>query len=185
MTKVVFDISLSVDGFMTADEITPEEPLGQDGQRLHAWATDDKIERAPNPVSTVGALIAGHRTYETSLPWWGTGGPHPPIPVFVITHGTAEPAPAGSVYTLVTGGIEAALDRARAAAGDQDVRVMGGASTGQQFLAAGLVDEVVLHVVPVLLKAGIRMFDKLGPAHGGWRSSTSSPRARQRTCATA
>jgi dihydrofolate reductase len=114
MTKVVFDISLSVDGFMTADEITPEEPLGQDGQRLHAWATDDKIERAPNPVSTVGALIAGHRTYETSLPWWGTGGPHPPVPVFVVTHGTAEPAPAGSVCTLVTGGIEAALEHARA-----------------------------------------------------------------------
>ncbi len=167
MTKVVFDISLSVDGFMTADGITPKEPLGQDGQRLHAWATDDEIERAPNPVSTVGALIAGRRTYETSLPWWGAGGPHPPIPVFVVTHGAVEPAPADSVYTLVTGGIEAALGQARAAAGNQDVRIMGGASLGQQFLAAGLVDEIVLHVVPVLLKGGIRMFDKLGPGHVG------------------
>lgn len=92
---------------------------------------------------------------------------HPPIPVFVVRHGTWEPAPAGSVYTLVTGGIEAALEQARAAAGDQDVRVMGSASVGQQFLAAGLVDEVVLHVVPVLLKSGIRMFDKLGPGHVG------------------
>src|SRR6266702_4052039 len=81
-------------------------------------------------------------------------------------HGVA-PAPADSVYTLVTGGIEAALGQARAAAGNQDVRIMGGASLGQQFLAAGLVDEIVLHVVPVLLKGGIRMFDKLGPGHVG------------------
>src|SRR6266704_1250857 len=76
-------------------------------------------------------------------------------------------APADRIHTLVTGGIEAALGQARAAAGNQDVRIMGGASLGQQFLAAGLVDEIVLHVVPVLLKGGIRMFDKLGPGHVG------------------
>lgn len=167
MTKVVFDISLSVDGFMTAAGITPEEPLGQAGQRLHAWAEGDGTERAPNPVSTVGALIAGRRTYDTSLPWWGAGGPHPPTPVFVVTHAAPEAPPAESVYTFVTGGIQDALDRARAAAGERDVRIMGGASLGQQFLAAGLVDEIVLHVVPVLLKAGTRMFDAPGSNHVG------------------
>ena len=80
MTKVVLDISLS-------------EPLGQDGQRLHAWADEgDAVERVPNPVSSIGALIAGRRTYVTSLPWWGAGGPHPPIPVFVVTRrGAAAP----------------------------------------------------------------------------------------------
>lgn len=167
MGRVIFDISVSVDGFMTADGITPEEPLGQDGQRLHAWAAGDEVERVPHPVAGVGALIAGRRTYDTSLPWWGAGGPHPPIPVFVVTHEEAEPAAAGSVYTFVTDGIEAALEQARHAAGERSVRVMGGASLGQQFLAAGLVDEVVLHIVPVLLKAGTRMFEQLGSGHVG------------------
>jgi dihydrofolate reductase len=165
MSKVIVDISLSVDGFITADGITPEEPLGQDGQRLHAWATGDGVERSPKPVSTVGALIAGRRTYDTSLPWWGADGPHSPTPVVVVTHEPAELAPVESAYTFVDGGIDAALEQARALAGDRDVRVMGGASLGQQFLAAGLVDEAVLHVVPVLLNAGTHMFDHLGPEH--------------------
>src|SRR5262245_24406762 len=101
MSKVIFDISISVDGFMTADDITTEEPLGRDGQRLHAWATGGEVERVPSPVSSIGALIAGRRTFETSLPWWGAGGPHPPTPVFIIAHEPSLAVPPDSVYTVV------------------------------------------------------------------------------------
>lgn len=160
MTTVIFDISVSVDGFMTADGMTPDEPLGQDGQRLHDWAAGGGIERVPSPVSSIGAIVAGRRTYDASLPWWGADGPHPPVPVFVVTNRTAEPPAAGSAYTFVSG-IETALEQARAAAGDRDVRIMGGASLGRQSLAAGLVEEMVLHIVPVLLTAGTPMFDGL------------------------
>lgn len=112
-------------------------------------------------------MIAGRRTYDDSLPWWGPDGPTGParLPVFVVSHSVPDETPAGGVYTFVTGGIESALEQARAGAGDKDVTVMGGARTGQQFLAAGLVDELSLHVVPVLFGTGTRMFENLGDAH--------------------
>jgi dihydrofolate reductase len=167
VSKVFFDVNLSLDGFMAADGITAEEPLGQDGQRLREWAAGREADLAPNPVATVGALVGGRRTYDTSLPEWGAGGPHPPLPVFVITHAAPAEPPGDSVYTFVTDGIESALEQARAAAGERAVKVMGGAVIGQAYLAAGLVDEIVVHLVPVLLKAGTRMFDNLGPEHLG------------------
>lgn len=115
MGKVIFDISVSADGFMAAAGINEHEPLGAGGQRMHEWAAGGATERVPGSLANVGALLAGRRTYDTSLPWWGAGGPHPPIPVFVVTH--AEPAdpPADSLYTFVTGGLEDALARARRA----------------------------------------------------------------------
>jgi dihydrofolate reductase len=85
--------------------------------------------------------------------------------VFVVTHKVPETSPEGGVYTFVTDGIAAALDQARTAAGKQVVTVMGGANIGQQYLAAGLVDEISLHIVPVLFGAGTRMFDHLGEQH--------------------
>jgi dihydrofolate reductase len=167
MTAVVLDINLSLDGFVAAVGSTAEQPLGDEGERLRAWATGPDADRAPKPAATAGALIGGRRTYDTCLREWGAGGPHPPTPVFVVTHVPPEQPPAGSVYTFVTGGIETALEQARSAAGERDVRIMGGAAIGQQFLAAGLVDEIVVHIVPVLLKAGPRMFENLGPKHVG------------------
>ncbi len=170
MGKVSFDISLSLDGFMTAANQRPDEPMGDGGQRLHEWAFgDDERDRAilSDGIASIGAVIAGRRTYDDSVPWWGPDGPTGParLPVFVVSHSVPEETPEGGVYTFVTGGIESALEQARAAAGEKDVTVMGGARTGQQFLAAGLVDELSLHVVPVLFGTGTRMFENLGRAH--------------------
>ena len=118
-------------------------------------------------VASIGAVIAGRRTYDDSVPWWGADGPTGParVPVFVLSHDVPEGTPEGGVYTFVTGGIEAALEQARAAAGEKGVTVMGGAETGQQFLRAGLVDELSIHLVPVLFGSGTRMFDNLGDQH--------------------
>jgi dihydrofolate reductase len=170
MAKVIFDISVSLDGYMTASGRRPAEPMGDGGLRLVQWAFgDDERDRAilTDGIASIGAVIAGRRTYDDSLPWWGAGGPtgEARLPVFVVTHNVPDDAPADGVYVFVTDGIESALEQARAAAGDKDVTVMGGAQTGQQFIAAGLVDELSLHVVPVLFGAGTRMFDNLGDAH--------------------
>lgn len=165
MTTVVLDINLSLDGFVAAPGSTTEQPLGDGGERLRAWAAGTDADRAPKPATTAGALICGRRTYNTSLPEWGDGGPHPPTPVFVITHAPPDESASDSVYNFITDGVEAALAQARPAAGESDIRIMGGAAIGQQFLAAGLVDELVVHLVPVLLKTGVPMFADLGPAH--------------------
>jgi dihydrofolate reductase len=112
-------------------------------------------------------VIAGRRTYDSSVAWWGPDGPSGParVPVFVVTHEAPEDAPEGGVYTFVTGGIERALEQARIAAGDRTVCVMGGAATGRQYIAAGLVDEISIHLVPVLFGGGTRLFEELGGEH--------------------
>jgi dihydrofolate reductase len=170
VSKVIFDVSLSLDGFMTAANRRPEEPMGDGGLRLVEWAFgDDERDRTilSDGIASIGAVIAGRRTYDTSLPWWGAEGPTGParLPVFVVSHSVPDETPDGGVYAFVTDGIERALEQAQAAAAGKDVTVMGGAQTGQQFLAAGLVDELSLHVVPVLFGGGTRMFENLGGAH--------------------
>jgi dihydrofolate reductase len=170
VTKVIFDISMSLDGFVTASNVRPEEPRGDGGQRLHEWAfseDDRNRELLVEAVNSMGAVIAGRRTYDFSVPWWGTDGPTGParVPVFVIIHTKPEEVPEGGVYTFVTDGIESALEQAKAAAGDQDVAVMGGADIGQQHIRAGLVDEISIHLVPALLGRGTRMFEHLASEH--------------------
>jgi dihydrofolate reductase len=170
MGKVVFDISMSLDGFITAANQRPEEPMGDGGERLHQWLFgDDPRDRQvlTDGATALGAVIAGRRTYDDSLPWWGADGPTGPdrVPVYVLSHDLPEKVPDGGVYSFVTDGIEAALAQARAAAGDKDVTVMGGADTGQQYLRAGLVDELSIHLVPVLFGSGTRMFEHLGDQH--------------------
>jgi dihydrofolate reductase len=170
MSKVVFIISMSLDGFMTAANRRPEEPMGDGGLRLVEWAmSDDERSRKvlEEGIAEAGAVIAGRETYDTSMPWWGPDGPTGPArrPVFVVTHQAPAAAPGGGVYTFVTGGIHSALEQARAAAGTRTVGVMGGASIGQQFIAAGLVDELQIHLVPVLFGSGTRMFEHLGDEH--------------------
>jgi dihydrofolate reductase len=170
MGKVVFDISMSLDGFMTAANRRPEEPMGDGGERLHEWAFgNDERDREilTGAADGLGAVICGRRTYDDSLPWWGADGPTGParIPVFVLSHDVPAGVPEGGVYSFVTGGIEDTLKQARDAAGDKDVTVMGGADTGQQYLRAGLLDELSIHLVPVLFGDGTRMFEHLGDRH--------------------
>jgi len=170
MGKVVFDTSMSLDGFMTAANQTDEEPMGDDGLRLMDWVLGGdqrNSELLEGWVSGLGASIAGRRTYDTSVPWWGEDGPSGPArrPLFVVTHEAPPASPNDEVYTFVTDGIESALEQAQAAAGDKDVTVMGGANLGCQYIAAGLVDELQIHLAPVLFGSGTRMFDGLGEGH--------------------
>jgi dihydrofolate reductase len=107
MTNVILDMSMSLDGFVTASNVRPEEPLGDGGQRLHEWAFgEDKRNREllAEAVNFVGAVIAGRRTYDLFIPWWGADGPAGParVPVFVVTHAEPEEVPEGGVYTFVT-----------------------------------------------------------------------------------
>jgi len=166
MTKVTFDISMSLDGFITASGSTAAEPMGKGGERLHEWAFggDEESRRLlEDAVGSIGAVIVGRRTYDQSLPWWGADGPtgDARLPVFVVTHDEPDESPEGGVYSFVTGGIEEALARARATAGERGVTVMGGADMGRQFLSAGLIDEVSIHLVPVVLGGGLPMFEGL------------------------
>lgn len=171
MGKTTFDISMSLDGFITGSNQTPEEPLGEGAeQHLHGWAysTDETNRRfLKQAVEGLGACICGRRTYDHSLPWWGADGPSGLArrPVFVVTHQAPTERPPGSVYHYVTDGIESALKQARAAAGDKEVKIMGGADLGRQYLAADLVDEISIHLVPVLLGTGTRMFEDLHQGH--------------------
>jgi dihydrofolate reductase len=164
----VFDISMSLDGYVTAVGVRPEEPMGDGGQQLHEWAlgTDERDRDVlAESTSTVGATIAGRRTYDLSVPWWGPDGPGGAArtPTFIVSHGPPGHVPEGSVYTFVKDPIEA-LERAAAAAGDKDVDVFS-ASIGQQLLRAGRVDEIHVHLVPVLFGAGTRLFEDLGGTH--------------------
>ena len=169
MGKVVYDMSMSLDGFVTASNRTPEEPMGDGGLRLVEWAMGENgkgrevVERS---MSEAGAAIVGRYTYDTSLPWWGADGPtgEKRLPVFVVTHEAPEQSPEGGVYTFVTDGMESAVRRAKEAAGDKDVGVSG-AEVGQQSIRAGLADEISIHLVPVLFGSGTRMFEHLGDEH--------------------
>jgi dihydrofolate reductase len=164
--QVIYDMSMSLDGFVTASDQTAEEPLGRGGERLHEWAMADDASREPleRAVDRLGAFVAGRRTYDHSVPFWGPDGPTGTRrqQVFVFTHEAPAESPENGVYTFVTDGLESALEQAKAAAGDKDVAIMGGPDVGTQYLAAGLVDEVGVHVVPVLFGCGTRMFGDLG-----------------------
>lgn len=167
MSTVVFDISMSLDGFVTAAPQTAEEPLGPGGMDLHAWTIDrEYLDRA---VADLGAVIAGRTTYDHSIPGWQADGPSGPArrPVFVVTHTAPDPGtvPDGGVYTFVTDGIGSALEQARAAAEGRTVTVMGGADLGRQYLAAGLLDEISLHVAPRIFGSGTPLFDGLDLGH--------------------
>ncbi|WP_436491828.1 dihydrofolate reductase family protein [Actinokineospora sp. HUAS TT18] len=164
--RVVFDITMSLDGYITAPGDSQAAPLGVGGDVLHDWIA--AAGAAGDPVlsrlfTESGAVIAGRRTYDNSSgpDGWGTG-PIGDVPVFVLT---SRPTPPTGVFTFVTDGIKSALTQARAVAGDKDVYIMGGADIARQYLAAGLVDEVRIHHVPAVLCGGVRLFE--GPVAGG------------------
>ena len=165
MSAVRFEISMSLDGYVTASGVRPDEPMGDGGQVLHEWAFgDDERGRDVHADSqdTVGASIAGRRTYDLSIPWWGANGPgsEARTPTIIMSHSEPENVPKGGVYAFA-GSPEDAVATATAIAGDKDVDVFS-ASIGGQLLRAGLVDEVGVHLVPVLLGLGTRLLDDAG-----------------------
>ena len=162
MGRVIYDMSTSADGFVSAAGATAEEPLGRGGERLHTWAFggDEVSSRLlADGVAGLGAVITGRRTYDQSIPFWGANGPtgEARLPLFVVTHNPPADAPENSVYRFVTDGPESACTQAMAAAGDKGVGVMG-TDVARQLLRAGLVNEIVTHVAPVLFGAGDRFF---------------------------
>ena len=179
MSKVVCDITISADGYSAGLNQTEERPFGDDGgdgsgAQLHAWMfkTPDENRAEVDRMAASTAFIMGRNMFGPvrgawDRPWNGWLGDDPPFhaPVFVLTHHARAPQPmaGGTTYHFVTGGIDAALAQARAAAGDGEVAVQGGATTANQYLAAGLVDELRLHVAPFTMGAGTRLFDGVPP----------------------
>ncbi len=172
MSKVVCDMAASLDGYVAGPNQTLETPIGGDGAEalLHSWMFDAPEESADElaAITDAGAFIMGRNMFspgrgDWDLGWRGWWGDEPPYhgPVFVLTHYAREPVEmeGGTTFHFVTGGVEEALKRAREAAGERNVSVAGGASTVNQFLAAGLLDELRLHVTPVLLGRGERLFE--------------------------
>jgi dihydrofolate reductase len=161
MGNVVIDMSMSLDGYIAAPNDNPKQGLGEDGMRLHNWAFDDPavFERVyGNVLEETGAVIMGRRSYDNSIEAWGGKGPMGDVPCFVVTHRPIEGAE--PIFTVVSDGIESALAKAHEAAGDKRIGLMG-ANLDQQYLAAGLVDEIRIHLVNVLLGGGRRLFDQL------------------------
>ncbi len=180
---------MSLDGYVAGPNQTLEAPLGEGGDRLHEWAFGLKTFREAHGMDdgetgpdddlmaeawpSYGAFVMGRRMYSGgSGPWEddpnanGWWGEEPPFrrPVFVVTHHDREPLVLGeTTFTFVTDGIESAVEQARQAAGERNVEVGGGANTIDQAVAAGVVDELLLHVVPTLLGGGVRLFAGLEP----------------------
>jgi dihydrofolate reductase len=179
MGKVVADITMSLDGFITGPDDGPGRGLGEGGECLHNWVMgrpwryDDEGRRFDpldidrkvlwEAMGSTGAGIIGRRMFDITGGWGGNPPGGPNASYFVLTHSVpAEWVSIRSPFTFVTDGIESALAQARAVAGDKDVGIGGGADVIQQYLAARLVDELRLHLAPVLLGAGKRLFDHLG-----------------------
>jgi dihydrofolate reductase len=188
--KLTFDISVSLDGFIAGPNPSLDQPLGERGEELHEWALSTASWRESHGreggeanvdsdvlaevMEGAGATIMGRRMFSGGEgpweddpnpdAWWGD---EPPFghAVFVLTHHPREPVEkkGGTTFTFVTEGIEAALEQARDAAGGKGVAIGGGADVAQQYIRAGLLDDMQLHLVPILLGGGVRLFDGLGP----------------------
>lgn len=190
MPKVVADISMSLDGFVAGPDPSLEDPLGKGGEQLHHWVfplaawrrphgkeggeTGPESDMVDSGLRATGAVVMGRKMFSGGAGAWdddpnadGWWGDDPPFhnPVFVVTHHPRETVEklGGTTFTFVTDGVEAAVERARAAAGDKDVAIAGGGSVIRQCLAAGLLDELSLHTAPVLLGGGVRLFEDAAP----------------------
>jgi dihydrofolate reductase len=188
MSKLRLNITMTLDGYVAGPNPGVEKPLGEGAERLHDWlfklksfremhgdgdggetGIDDDVLR--EAFENIGATVMGRNMFGggpgpwRDEPWKGWWGDNPPFhtPVFVLTHHAREPLvmQGGTTFTFVTDGIESALEQAREAAKGKDVALGGGANTAQQYLAAGLIDEMDLHVVPLLLGSGERLFDNI------------------------
>ena len=178
MRSVIADITMSLDGFVAGRNDGPELPLGEGGERLHEWvygleswreahgleggSADADSALLEDAIERTGAIVVGRRMFDNARGW----GETPPFgkPVFVLTHEQREPlAKGGTTFSFVNDGVEAALEQALAAAGGKAVAIGGGAQTIQQFLQGGLLDELVIHVAPLLLGGGVRLFEGVEP----------------------
>jgi dihydrofolate reductase len=187
MSSTICQISVSLDGFAAGPNQSVEHPIGEGGMRLHEWVFTTDSWRAQHGLEGgernvdaevveeirqgIGAHIMGRKMFgggdgPWDASWTGWWGEEPPFhaPVFVLTHHPREPLSmkGGTTFTFVTDGIGSALEQAQAAAGDRDVAIAGGASAVQQFLAAGMLDELYLHLVPVILGTGERLLQNVG-----------------------
>lgn len=188
MSKLGFEISMSVDGFVAGPNQSEENPLGEGGMQLHEWAlkldawrgahgkgggeVNPSNEIVEESMQNIGAVVMGRNMFGGGPgpwgddPWNGWWGDDPPfhVPVFVLTHHEREPLEmqGDTSFHFVTDGIESALARAKDAAEGKDVKLSGGANAAQQYLAAGLVDEMQLNIAPALLGAGERLFENVG-----------------------
>jgi dihydrofolate reductase len=193
MSKLRFQISISLDGFVAGPNPSEEHPLGEGGMQLHEWVVKLAAWRRPHgreggetnassavveeSLTNVGATIMGRKMFGGGPgpwgeePWEGWWGDDPPFhtPVFVLTHHEREPLvkEGGTTFTFVTDGIESALTQAKDAADGKDVSLGGGADVAQQYLGAGLIDELQLNVVPVFLGEGTRLFDNISASDLG------------------
>jgi dihydrofolate reductase len=189
MSRVICDQSVSLDGFSAGPNQSLENPLGENGLRVHEWmfvtnpwrkaqglpavpeTADDAIASDLMSNAGVGAVIMGRNMFgpirggwdRSWNGWWGDDPPYH-TPVFVLTHHPRDPVPmqGGTTFYFVTDGVESALEQAREAAGGKDIRIGGGASTVQQFIRAGHLDELHLHLVPIILGAGQRLLENVG-----------------------
>ena len=202
MSRLRLRISMSLDGFVAGPGQSVEHPLGIGGMRLHEWVLPLAVWRGPHgleggevnastavveeAIANVGATLMGRNMFgghpgpwDAESPWNGWWGNDPPFhhPVFVLTHHPREPLEleGGTRFTFVTAGIHRALDLARGAAGDRDISLAGGASVARQYLAAGVVDEMLISLVPTLLGSGERLFEGLGDDYMGSSSSQTVP----------
>ena len=159
---------MSLDGFITGPNVRVGNGLGDDGERLHDWMFDKKTEADAKIVdekyASTGAVVLGKGMFDVGFEPWGDPPPFR-MPVFVVTHEKRDSLPmqGGTTYTFVTDGIEAALELARAAAADKNVGIWGGANIIRQYLKTGLLDEMQIHLIPILLGDGIRLFEGLDP----------------------
>jgi dihydrofolate reductase len=185
VARLRFDISMSLDGFVAGPNQSEEDPLGEGGMQLHEWAFELAAWRKPHgqdggevnastkvveeSLENLGAAVMGRNMFGGAGswgddPWDGWWGDDPPfhMPVFIVTHHAREPVTkeGGTTFTFVTDGIESALEQASAAAGGGDIRLGGGADVAQQYLRAGLLDRIQLHVVPLLLGGGVKLFEE-------------------------
>jgi dihydrofolate reductase len=184
MGKVTAEISMSLDGFVTEPNPGGENPLGDDPGRLHDWMFSEKTatdaEILDEIYAITGAVLIGKRMFDVGVEPWGDPPPFG-MPVFVLTHESREPLPrrGGTTYHFVTDGLEAGLAQARAAADDKDVGIWGGANVITQYLQAGLLGEIQIHLIPILLGNGVRLFENLNPAGIELRKTRSidTPRA--------
>jgi dihydrofolate reductase len=196
VSRLRFKISMSLDGFVAGPNQSVENPLGIGGMRLHEWVfplaawramqgleggeVNESTRVVEESLANIGATVMGRNMFgghpgpwDARNPWNGWWGVNPPFhhPVFVLTRYKREPLEleGGTTFTFVTNGIEAALAQARRAAGGKDVSLAGGAKAAQQYLAASLVDEMVISLVPTLLGSGERLFDGVGDDLHGLR----------------
>jgi dihydrofolate reductase len=195
MGKVIADISMSLDGYVAARGVDQEHGLGIGGETIHAWVLEEPRSAVDEAVlahsfEQTGAVVMGRRLYDI------VDGPHgwnddvgyghdqdqsAAPPCYVVTHEPPARVRLAARFRFVTEGVAAAIDQARAAAGDKDVVVMGGANVIDQSLAARLVDELRIHLSPLVLGDGTRLFSLAGPVTLVQREVTESPRATHLT----